>query len=162
MTVLVVYGSTRGGTQGIAEMIADELHRRGLEAEVRPARDVRRLPDAASAVIVAGALSAHRWHRDARSFVRRLGNDLSSLPVWLVASGPLDDSAALSELAPVPQVARAASSVGAQGTATFGGRLLPDAKRFPASAMARTRAGDWRDPTQVSRWVDDVATALRR
>lgn len=32
---------------------------------------------------------------------------------------------------------------------------------FPASAMAKKRAGDWRDPVQVEKWAHDVAAELR-
>ena len=41
--VLVAYGSKRGGTAGLAEMIGDELAAAGLETTVAPAHDVRRL-----------------------------------------------------------------------------------------------------------------------
>ena len=43
---------------------------------------------------------------------------------------------------------------------TFGGRLEPDAKGFPASAMAKTKSGDWRDAEHVARWVDQVVDEL--
>jgi menaquinone-dependent protoporphyrinogen oxidase len=45
--------------------------------------------------------------------------------------------------------------------ATFGGRLAPDAQGFPASAMAKTNAGDWRDADHVGRWVASIAADLR-
>jgi len=51
--------------------------------------------------------------------------------------------------------------VGARGHITFGGRLSPDAKGFPASAMAKNRAGDWRDPAQVRAWVRFIAPIIR-
>ena len=44
---------------------------------------------------------------------------------------------------------------------TFGGRLLPDAKGFPASAMAKKRAGDWRDADHVQRWTRTITSQLR-
>jgi len=44
---------------------------------------------------------------------------------------------------------------------TFGGRLRPDAKGFAASAMAKKRAGDWRDAAQVHRWTRTIASQLR-
>jgi menaquinone-dependent protoporphyrinogen oxidase len=50
--------------------------------------------------------------------------------------------------------------VGARGHCTFGGRLAPDARGFPASAMARTRAGDWRNQEQIREWAIEVARAL--
>jgi menaquinone-dependent protoporphyrinogen oxidase len=43
---------------------------------------------------------------------------------------------------------------------TFGGRLLPDASGFPASAMAKKNSGDWRDARHVGRWVSAVVDEL--
>ncbi|MGO9028047.1 MAG: flavodoxin domain-containing protein [Acidimicrobiales bacterium] len=159
MNVLVAYGSKRGGTAGLAEMISGELTAAGLQAVVRPAREVKSL-EGFDVVVVAGALYAFRWHRDARRFVRRHAGELRERPVWLVSSGPLDDSASTKEVPPVKQVAAAMSAIGARGHVTFGGRLEPDAKGFPASAMAKKKAGDWRDPAQVHRWASEVAGEL--
>lgn len=64
MPVLIVYGSKRGGTAGLAEMIGDALVADGLAADVRPAR-TSESPTSYDAVIVAGALYASCWHRDA-------------------------------------------------------------------------------------------------
>ena len=36
----------------------------------------------------------------------------------------------------------------------------PDAKGFPASVMARTKA-DWRDPAHVRSWIVTVVSQLR-
>lgn len=155
MRALVAYGSKRGGTAGLAQMIGDELSAAGLDAEVVAANTVDGVAGF-DAVIIAGALYANRWHRDARRLVRRQKDALSQLPVWLVASGPLDTSAATSEPAAVSHVMKAMARIGARGQVTFGGRLSPDAKGFPASAMAKTRAGDWRDAAHVRRWVNDV------
>jgi menaquinone-dependent protoporphyrinogen oxidase len=82
--------------------------------------------------------------------------------VWLFSSGPLDDSATTGEIAPIAQVQDLLQRVGARGHATFGGRLAPDAKGLPASAMAKTRAGDWRDPTRIRSWAATVAQELTR
>jgi menaquinone-dependent protoporphyrinogen oxidase len=51
--------------------------------------------------------------------------------------------------------------VGARGHVTFGGRLAPDAKGFPASAMAKKNGGDWRDAEQVRAWFHAIAPELR-
>ncbi|MDZ7882757.1 MAG: flavodoxin domain-containing protein [Mycobacterium sp.] len=67
-------------------------------------------PTGLDAVIVAGALYANRWHRDARRFVRPNTESLRTMPVWLVSSGPLDDSAARRSIAPTAQVAFGSSS----------------------------------------------------
>jgi len=50
--------------------------------------------------------------------------------------------------------------VNARGHVTFGGRLSPDAKGFPASAMAKKHGGDWRDAAQVRQWARSVAAEL--
>ncbi len=159
MTVLVVYGSKRGGTAGLAEMIGAAFRRHGLAAEVRPAREVDDV-DGYDAVVVAGALYMGRWHQDARRFVRRHHKALYDRPVWLVSSGPLDGSAREGEIRPVPQVARLMELVEAAGHATFGGRLAPDAPGLLASRIARKHAGDWRDSEHVDEWVRDVAASL--
>ncbi|MCX2931304.1 hypothetical protein ORI20_13545 [Mycobacterium sp. CVI_P3] len=150
--VLVAYGSKRRGTAGLAAMIGDALLEAGFTVVVTSARDVGDL-EGFDAVIVAGALYANRWHRHARRFVRRHAAALRGLPVWLVSSGPLDDSAALGDIPPTKQVAGFIERVGARGHVTFGGTLAADARGFPASAMAKTKAGDWRDPAHIRRWV---------
>ena len=161
MRVLVCFGSKRGGTAGLAAMIGDALTEAGCDAVVRPAKDVGDL-DGIDAVIVAGALYANRWHRHARRFVRRNTAGLRKLPVWLVSSGPLDDSAEQRDIPPTGQVKKLASRVGARGRVTFGGRLEPDAKGFPARAMAKKMSGDWRSPSHVRRWVTTVVSELER
>jgi menaquinone-dependent protoporphyrinogen oxidase len=155
MTVLVAYGSKRGGTQGLAEQIGAELAALGDEVRVERARDVKRVGDV-EAVVVAGGLYAGRWHKDARRFVSTHERELTALPVWLVASGPLDDSADDGALPPVEHVREAMERVHARGQVTFGGRLEPDAQGFPASAMAKTKAGDWRNAEQVRQWAATV------
>ncbi|CAN5792996.1 flavodoxin domain-containing protein [soil metagenome] len=157
--VLVAYGSKRGGTAGLATMIGDALTEAGHEVSVSPARETHAL-NGYDAVIIAGALYANRWHRDARRFVRRNTEALRRLPVWLVSSGPLDGSASRGVIAPTPQVQKLMERVDARGHMTFGGRLAPNAKGFPASAMAKTKAGDWRDADHVHRWVATVLEQL--
>jgi len=159
MRVLIAYGSKRGGTAGLARMIGDEFARAGFRVDVRRAREVGSIADT-DAVVIAGALYASRWHRDARHFARRYANQLSDRPVWLVSSGPLDGTAAAGELPPVRQVAAVMDRLGACGQVTFGGRLEADAKGFPARAMAKKVAGDWRDADHVHRWVASVVSVL--
>jgi len=160
MTVLVTYGSKRGGTEGLAQMVADGLRAEGFRVEVAPARTAKN-PENYEAVIVGGALYAFRWHRDARRFVKRHTGSLRQRPTYLFSSGPLDDSAAKGDIAPVKGVQTLMKRIGARGHVTFGGRLSPDAKGFPASAMAKRNAGDWRDPDQVRAYAHRLASELR-
>ena len=157
MRVLVTYGSKLGGTAGIAELVGGALGDAGLQADVRPAPEVSGL-DPYGAVVVGRALYTGRWHRDARRFVKRHTAALRERPVWLFSSGPLEDSAA-GQIPPVAQVRALARQIGARSHVTFGGRLPADAKGFPARAMARTHAGDWRDPERIRAWAAEVAAA---
>lgn len=159
MRVLVTYGSSRGGTEGLARMVADGLRDCGLNVEVlapKRARDI----SGYDAVVVGGALYAFRWHRAARRFVRRHAKALRQRPTYFFSSGPLDDSASNNDIGPVPGVKSLMERTGARGHATFGGRLSPITRGFPASAMAKTRAGDWRDPAQARAWALKIAQQL--
>ncbi|WP_418001870.1 hypothetical protein ACNO8X_16430 [Mycobacterium sp. PDNC021] len=82
------------------------------------------------------------------------------LPVWLVSSGPLDDSAERQDIPPTRQVAKLAGRIGALGHVTFGGRLARDVKGFPASTMAKKNAGDWWSRAHIQRWVEIVVNQL--
>lgn len=159
MRILVVHGSKRGGTAGLAEMIGAALGDLGHDVTVAAARSVSGVTDA-DAVVIAGGIYSGRWHGDARAFVKHHTAALRALPVWLVGSGPLDDSAEKGTFNLGSAVLDLATKIGARGTQAFGGYLSGDAKGFPASAMAKTHAGDWRDPEHVKRWAREVDAAL--
>ncbi len=159
MRVLVTWGSKRGGTEGIARIIGDTLEARGFDVDLMPARQALGAAGF-DAVIVGGALYANRWHADARRFVARRARDLAHVPVWFFSSGPLDESAARRKIPPPRQVETLMQRVGAQAHETFGGRLAADAKGFPAAAMAKKLAGDWRDPDHIRIWAGSVGEAL--
>jgi menaquinone-dependent protoporphyrinogen oxidase len=80
--------------------------------------------------------------------------------VWLFSSGPLSTSAEERDIPPVASVVKAAELLNARGHATFGGRLGADAQGFPASAMAKTRGGDFRSAEQIHAWVADIVWQL--
>lgn len=159
MRVLVTWGTKRGGTEGIGRAIADVLLEEGHDVLAVPAREAMHAKEL-DAVVVGGALYATRWHPDARRFVRAREKDLRRVPVWFFSSGPLDDSAGTREIPPTRQVAILMERVGAQGHATFGGRLDKTARGFPASAMAKKSAGDWRNSDRIRRWARAIALEL--
>ena len=55
MRVLVTYGSTRGGTEGLAHLVADDLRDEGVTVDLRPPSQVKNLGDDYDAVVVGGA-----------------------------------------------------------------------------------------------------------
>jgi menaquinone-dependent protoporphyrinogen oxidase len=59
----------------------------------------------------------------------------------MFSSGPLDASTEEKDIPPTRLVSILGERVGAQGRVTFGGRLEPTVKGFPASAIAKTRSG---------------------
>jgi menaquinone-dependent protoporphyrinogen oxidase len=159
MKVLVAYASKMGGSKEIAEGIGTALADRGLPVDVSAAENAD-APSGYDAVIVGSGLYAGRWRKPARRFVKKNAAALRERPVWFFSSGPLDASAAQHEIPAVKQVAALMDLVHARGHQTFGGRLPADAKGFPASAMAKKNAGDWRDPEQIKAWADGIANTL--
>lgn len=156
---LVVYGSKRGGTAGLAQMIGAELQHHGWEVVVQDAAQPAELRGV-DLVVIGGALYMNRWHKAARSFARRREPALRTLPVFLFSSGPLDDSAASGDIAAVAQVQAIARRLEARGHMTFGGRLAADAKGFGARSLAKKYAGDYRDPAHVASWVRQMLHEL--
>lgn len=159
MRVLVTWASKRGGTEDIARDVGETLRNAGFDVELLPADAAERATEF-DAAIVGGALYAGRWPRAAGRFVRRQAEKLRSVPVWFFSSGPLDGSADHRQIAPTRAVQTLMDSVGAQGHVTFGGRLEPQARGFPASTMAKTHAGDWRNPEHIRAWATEVAHDL--
>ncbi len=159
MRVLVTWGSKRGGTAGIGATIADTLASKGYDVMAAPIERVTSL-DGFNGVVIGGALYANLWPSKARRFVNRHRVALRKVPVWMFSSGPLDASADEKDIPPTRVVSMLARRVGAQGHVTFGGRLDPAAKGFPASAMAKTHSGDWRNSDRIHAWAADIAAAL--
>lgn len=159
MNVLIAYGSKRGGTVGLSHMIADAFAKEAITPDVRPAREVGSTYPY-DAVVIVGALYANRWHKDARTFVRRRANELRLIPTWFVASGPLDDSATIHEITPTHQIEKLMRRTRARGYKVFGGRLKPDTTGMLARRLARTHAGDWRDTRAIHCWVKTVTGYL--
>jgi menaquinone-dependent protoporphyrinogen oxidase len=158
--ILVAYGTKRGGTQGLAQMLGHSLATHGAEVAVEPADAVSDV-GGFDAVVVGGSLYIGRWHRDATRLVKRCADELASKPVWLFSSGPLgEDAEEHPDVPPVDKVAGLMERIGARGHVTFGGALEPDATGFVASKMAKTMAGDWRDPEAIDQWADEIMASL--
>lgn len=159
MRILITWGSKRGSTRDIARMLAEHLEQRGHQVDLLPPGEAA-LAKGFDAVVVGGALYAGRWHRAARQFVASREKDLRTVPVWFFSSGPLDESASRGDVPPTDQVRALMERVGALGHATFGGKLSSDVRGFPASAIARKSAGDFRDPERIAAWAAQIAEEL--
>lgn len=161
MKILVAYGTKRGATQGLSRMLANALVEQGADVVVEPAAAVADV-DGFDAVVVGGSLYMGRWHRDAVRLVKRLSDELAAKPVWFFSSGPIGEGAdEHPDLPPLDKVAALMDRVGARGHTTFGGALDADASGLVASKMAKTMAGDWRDPEAVAAWAREIAAEVR-
>lgn len=145
-------------------MIAEALRGAGAEVDIVDASSRDQVKAAnfdVDGVVVAGGVYAGFWHKSARLFVNKKRRELRKLPVWLVQSGPLDDSAARGDLSVARQVAKAAELISARGTQVFGGALAEDTNGTVAKKLVQQgRAGDWRDPEHVQRWAAGVYKAV--
>lgn len=160
MRILVAYGSKRGGTEGVADILANVLREDGADVVVGPASSVTSF-EGVDAAVIGGSLYMGRWHRDAVRLVKKHTDELRRIPVWFFSSGPLgDDAEEHPDAPPVDKVAGLMDRIGARGHVTFGGVLEADAKGFIAAKMAATMAGDWRDREAIAGWAHAIAAEL--
>jgi len=174
MPVLVAYASRHGSTQGIAERIAERLRARGLDADARPAGEVR---DASKydAFVVGGAAYMFHWLKESTAFVRHNRALLAQRPTWLFSSGPIGTDTVDKEGRDVLETTvpkefpDLRARIEPRGEKVFFGALDPDAKpvglaeRFMSlmpAARAALPAGDFRDWPAIDAWADDIADDL--
>lgn len=157
--VLVAYATKHGSTGEIAAVVGETLAAAGLVVDVRPARDARDLAPY-DAVVLGSALYSAHWQRDANRFVKVHREALSERPVWLFSSGPLDQSANLTDIPMTEHVRRDVEPIGARGHRTFGGRLLPGTPGIDEALLTTHRVGDFRDFVAIRAWADEIAAAL--
>jgi len=170
MTVVVVYASRYGSTQGIAEFIAGRLREHGLDAE---ARSVEANPDpgAFDAVVLGSAVYLGRWMKEAAEFGERHRAALASRPVWLFSSGPLTlkEGVTVDDPDVVPtDIAALREAIHPRDHRVFFGALDPGKLGFAQRAMRHLPAaravlpeGDFRDWDAIGAWADDIASGLR-
>lgn len=157
--VLVVYASSRGGTAGLAQMIAESLLAHDVEVEIGSAADIDPVQEY-DGIVVGGALYNGRWHEEAAWFVERNLDTLRATLVWFFSSGPLDGSARSGSLAPVSQVQNLARRADIRGHMTFGGYLEAASRRRFARLFSWGKPGDYRDPQHVDEWVERIVAGL--
>lgn len=176
MPVLVAYASRHGATRGIAERIAERLRSQGLDADLRPAAEVK---DAAKydGFVVGGAAYMFHWLGEATSFVEHNRTLLAGRPTWLFTSGPIGTDLVDKEGRDVfessipKEFAKLREMVHPRGEKVFFGAYDPNAKpigmaeRFmtlmPASARDALPTGDFRDWPAIDAWADEIAAVLR-
>jgi menaquinone-dependent protoporphyrinogen oxidase len=174
MSILVTYASRHGATRGIAERIAERLRSNGLDADVRPAVEVR---DASryDAFVVGGAAYMFHWLKEATTFVQRNRALLAERPTWLFSSGPVGTETVdkqgrdVLETTVPKEFPELMVAVHPRGEKVFFGAVDPAAKPvglaerlvslMPASKDALPK-GDFRDWPVIDAWADQIAHDL--
>ena len=159
--ILVTYASSSGSTQEVAEDIAATLRAQGVEVDLRPMREVKKLAGYSGVVLGAPFYMFH-WHKDARHFLARFQHELThGLPIAIFAGGPIEDTREQwqdrqkdldQELAKFPWLTPVSVQL-------IGGKFDPTKLRFPYSLLPALRnmpACDLRDWPAIRAW----ATAL--
>lgn len=175
-SVLVTYASRYGSTQEVAEAVAAVLRARGLEAELRPMREVRTL-DGYGAVVCGAPLYIGALHKDARRFLTThaqvLRKGAAGGPrIAVFALGPMGHppqeeewSACRAQLdAALGQV----SGLAPVAVELFGGKYDPARLRLldrllaalPASPLHGLPASDARDWPAIRAWAAELAAQL--
>lgn len=161
MTVLVAYASKHGSTQGIAEAIGERLRERGLDAEVRPVREVDSL-ERYDTVVLGSAVYLGAWLKEATAFLDRHEDRMRRVPLWLFSSGPTAADQGM-DLAVSAKTQQRLDALGARDHHLF--RAALDAKKLSflertAIKAAKQPIGDFRDWTDIERWADSIADGI--
>jgi menaquinone-dependent protoporphyrinogen oxidase len=180
--VQVVYASRHGGSEGIANRIAEVLRTQGADAE---AADAASNPDPAGfdAYVIGSGVYLGKWLQDGIAFVQQHQEALAAKPVWLFSSGPVsevsDDPAQALEAALGPatgpgsgghrKLDELSTAIRPRDHRVFGGRHDPAdpprttmeriVRMIPAANRALP-AGDFRDWQRVDAWATEIAEGL--
>jgi menaquinone-dependent protoporphyrinogen oxidase len=157
--VLVAYASKHGATAEIADALAEELTRRGVQAEAKAADDVKSL-DGYDAVVLGSAVYMGQWLKAARELAESHPEALGGMPVWLFSSGPLGPPEELKPEGDPVDVADLTKKTGAVEHRVFAGKL--DKKKLGFGERAMVRAvhapeGDFRDWQAISGFAAEIA-----
>ena len=157
-SVLVAYATKSGSTREVAEAVAGTLRDHGLDADVRPAREIGAV-GGFDAVVLGGALYMGRWHSDARGFLRRHRAALAALPVAVFGMGPrtLEESEVAESRKQLDRALGDVPEVEPVSVAIFGGVVDPSRLRFPFNRMTASDARDWE---AIRAWAAEVSVAL--
>ena len=160
-SVLLAYATRYGSTQEVAETIAATLRQAGLEVELQPMQEVKRL-DNYGAIVLGAAIYNARWHPNAHQFLSRHQEALGQLPVAIFALGPLSTGEAAmqrsrrqldKELEKYPWLKPVAVEM-------FVGKLDPAKLGF--FERLGTTASDHRDWEAIRAWANALPAQLQR
>jgi menaquinone-dependent protoporphyrinogen oxidase len=160
MRVLVTTASKHGATLGIADAIAEELTKQGLNAVSQPVEDVSEVGQY-DAVVLGSAIYFGHWLKAAIEFADVNFLALSQRPLWLFSSGPVEEA---SSAAPPVTEASPLQSLTPLGHRVFLGALDKSQLGLVERSVVRAvhgEYGDFREWDDVRSWAGDIAVALK-
>jgi len=165
-TILVAFATMYGSTKEVAEAIASALRAAGTDADVKPAKAVKKL-DGYAAIVLGAPLIVGKLQKDARTFLSRHEKALSTIPVALFALGPCKDPRDEAEWKDCQgQLDKALAGLGGLkpvAAELFGGRFDPTLLKFPFNKMAGSQpASDARDWDAINTWAAGLPALFER
>ncbi|HXE46207.1 MAG TPA: flavodoxin domain-containing protein [Conexibacter sp.] len=156
--VLVAYATRHGSTREVAETIATTLQEHGERVDLRAAADCHDL-SAYRAIVLGGALYMGRWHRDARTFLRRHSPTLQTRPIAIFAMGPqsMDERSVRGARRQLDNALRRFRDLDPMAVTIFGGVIDPADLRFPFNRMKASDARDW---DTIRAWATELTSRL--
>ncbi len=163
-TVLVVYGTKTGCTQGIAEKIGETLAAMGASVELAAAGAA---PDAAAydAVVVGSGVRAANWHGAVKKWVAANAEALKSRPVafFTACLTMAAEPEKAEEVRAYTDPLIAETGVQPVDTGLFAGMAVMEKFSLPERLIMKAMKapqGDFRDFEAVAAWTREVAGKL--
>ena len=133
MTVLVVAGTSRGVTHQVAQVIAESLGTRDIDATLGEVSGLDRTAEF-DAIIIGSEAESGKWPAEAGDLCRRYADALTQQQVWLF-SAPVEENSTIRGEVEVPELLAAVAA--------------RDHKYFPSP-----------DPDEVMSWTSLIADEL--
>jgi menaquinone-dependent protoporphyrinogen oxidase len=166
MTVLVVYASRHGATEGIAARLAARLVDSGAAVDLRRVDEVQTL-DAYDAVVFGAPVYDQSWPPEADRFVATHSDALAARPLWLFSVGAFGDTKRIVgplTLKEPKDIAEIRDAVRPREYRVFQGVIRKHQWPFWSRAFFHAfggRFGDHRDWPAIDAWAERIALALQ-
>jgi menaquinone-dependent protoporphyrinogen oxidase len=166
MSVLVVYASRHGATEGIAARIAARIADSGTPVELHHVNDVETI-DSYNAVVFGAPVYDQSWPPEADGFIAQHRDALADRPLWLFSVGTFGDTKRL--IGPLThkepkRIAETLSVLHTRDYRVFQGVIHKHQWPFGSRILFHAfggRFGDHRDWPVIDAWADQIAVALR-
>lgn len=161
MRILIVWASRHGATTEVAEAVAEELTKAGLEVTLSEASKVTSIAEY-DGLVLGSAVYMTQWVDDMRRFANTFHDELQNKNLWAFSVG----------LSGVPKgnvqdpvrVGPVLLKINPRDHKTFAGRLRPRELSLRERSIARLGGaveGDFRDWDEIRAWARGVADDMK-